>query len=95
MARMVKRIEVTGDDPRRTFTSKCTDGKTYTYRLTHLDVLSDGSIWSWSAQITKAGMPFKNGMGLTLGGPASMARDGKTAVAACAAEALSRSMQVV
>jgi len=70
----VRFITLTGAEAQRTFTSTDTDGKVGTYRVTTIRVYEDGSVWAWAAQITKKGHPFKNGMGVTMGGVKDMAR---------------------
>lgn len=65
MARITNTIDLTDrTDERLTFTSTDTSGKTYTYRAHTVFVYDDGSVRIWSAQITKAGRPYKNGMGV-------------------------------
>lgn len=83
------RIEITTDDPRRIFTSRDTDGKLSTYRLAHIDVMTDGSTWCWAEMLTKAGAPYKNGMGLSMGPVESLTNHyGQDALADVAEEAL-------
>lgn len=82
------RIEITTDDPRRIFTSRDTDGKLSTYRLAHIDVMTDGSTWCWAEMLTKAGAPYKNGMGLDMGPVESLTKHYGADVAAAAAEAI-------
>jgi hypothetical protein len=60
-------VTLEGDEARRTFTSTDTEGKVSTFRLVQVTVYDDGTTWCWAAQMTKAGHPYKNGMGLTLG----------------------------
>lgn len=65
----VRQIVLGGDEYRRTFTAS--DGNRY--RVTSIMVYADGSSWAWAAQLTKKSQPYKNGMGLTMGGTERMA----------------------
>jgi hypothetical protein len=69
----VRTVTIHGDEYRRTFTSTDTEGKTSRYRVTSITVYADGSSWAWAAQLTKAGQPYKNGMGLQMAGTERMA----------------------
>jgi hypothetical protein len=81
-------VALTGAEAERTFSSTDTDGKVSTYRLAQITIYTDGSIWAWAEQLTKQGRPFKNGMGLTMGGSNAMAKFYGQDVATVAADAV-------
>jgi hypothetical protein len=64
-------LTVEPGDARQVFTRPAQDGinqgRPATYRVAQIFVYDDGSLWIWAEQLTKAGRPYKSGMGLTLG----------------------------
>ena len=89
----VRRITLDQDDARRDFTSTDSEGRAHLYRLMIIDVMSDGGVYCWAAQMTKGNYrqparPYKSGMGLNMGRLEDVAKFYGQSVADVAAEAV-------